>query len=338
MTLKQNNNTEEETETDSDDPNEEEVPADDEEEEEPEETEQPPVTDEEPPTPDEEETEDKTTDKPEQAPEETETEDSQQNDQGPKQVVVKPTTQLDQKNKRITATVDTDDIEQVGNEETLIIKPEQAREQVELNVNLDTSIISKLTKNNNDLVIDKSDANLNIPQTILKQIESAADNKQVNIKLVKQEEPNALGSVYDFTITAGSKEINDFNGEEVTLTFAVNPTLIADLDPSEVKAFYFNEETKEWEVIGNSTFDQSKGIVTAKTTHFSTYGVFQYNNDHTSDEVLPTETHTADKNTDNENELPNTATNMYSLLGYGCIIMLAGLLIFFTQRKIRPNN
>lgn len=256
-------------------------------------------------------------------------------------------TVVDSKQKKMTVTVKKGAVEKVLNNEIFVVEPENAMEQIELNVVFDVDTIRALQKKNAGVKINKGDTTLQIPTAILEQLVSEANGQQVKITLVKEQDETALGSVYDYTITAGSKVITDFDGQEVTLTFQVNKDLVIDLDPSEVKAFYFNEETKEWEVLENSSYDTNKGIVTATTTHFSTYGVFRHetevnngpvpemDDDSETESTDSTESSSNDSDKEEGAELPNTATGQFNMLTFGMLFILFGIAVFFIQRKLK---
>lgn len=273
---------------------------------------------------------------------------TEQTVQKPKtEVKVQPVTTVDNKKKQMTATVKVKDIDQVKENEVLVLEPKAANDQVELNVALDAGVVDGLKQKNAELKINKGDTALQIPTEILNQIITEANNAPVEIKLVKQEAKDALGSVYDYTIKAGSKVVSDFNGQAVTLTFEVNTERVSELDPSEVKAFYYNEETKEWEVLEDSSYDPNTGTVTATTTHFSTYGVFKHEVDVTAGGQPVTKVEGAGDSANasaatvvtNEKEtaaeLPNTATSLFNLLAIGLVFVGIGSVLYFRQRKIK---
>ncbi|SEN40419.1 LPXTG-motif cell wall anchor domain-containing protein [Mesobacillus persicus] len=247
-------------------------------------------------------------------------------------VIVKPKTTVNATNKTMTVNVVLTDVKKAKANEVVIIQPKNAKEQVELKVELDKAALNSLIEKNNELKIEKGDSSLIIPVSILEQIAAIAGDQPVVIKMVKQQAANALGAVYDFTITAGSTVISDFNGQEVTFTLEVNPDLVADLDPSLVKAFYYNEETKEWEVIEDSVYDPATGLVTATTTHFSTYGVFKDDSSETKGTPSVASTGT------NGNILPNTATNQFNLLALGLLLVAMGAVVIVSRRRTNMNS
>ncbi|WP_407271237.1 DUF6359 domain-containing protein [Radiobacillus sp. PE A8.2] len=291
-------------------------------------------------------------------------------DPEPKQEkVVKPATEVDNSKKEMKATVTTADVENMQDNEVLVLEPENALEQLELSIALNADVIQALVNKNADLKINKGDTQVQIPTAILEQI--AAAGGDVVITLEQQEVEGAIGPVYNFTITAGSSEISDFNGEAVTLTFQVDADSLAEMDPNNIKAFYYNETTGEWEVIADSVYDPNTGVITATTTHFSTFGIFENNGDAKDapvDAEVPdedtqnpdtgdgsdngsnpddgsdtddgsndgdTDNGDSDKGSDDESgeELPDTATSTFNLLAIGLFILVGGLGLLFVMNR-----
>jgi LPXTG-motif cell wall-anchored protein len=160
----------------------------------------------------------------------------------------------------------------------------------------------------------------------------------------------AAGAVYDFTIKQGDKVISNFD-HEIQLAFPVSGVD----HPEELKVFYWNPNKKDWELIGG-TFEN--GQITAKTKHFSTYGVFRPSDlakvdpstgvqlpdtatnikDTPSTGVQLPDTATNIKDTPSTGvQLPDTATNMYNWLFAGIILLILGGTVLFRQR-IRQNR
>lgn len=287
-------------------------------------------------------------DEEEQQEDESGTPETPENPSQDTETEVKPTANIDSATKTMTVAVELNDIQKLGKNETLVVTPEQSSEQLVLEIALKNDVIKTLVQQKNELKINKGDVALQLPTVVLEQFVSEGENQPIKIKLEKQESSNALGPVYDFTITVGSKEISDFNGHNVTLNLQVNPKLVEGLNPDEIKAFYFNEETNEWEVIENSFYDGSNGIVTANTTHFSTFGVFK--EDHNVNQSLPTVANVSDNNDKNGKsanisgpssqnqspggkELPDTATNLYNYLLLGIVLLLIGAGFYLYDRR-----
>lgn len=166
---------------------------------------------------------------------------------------------------------------------------------------------------------------------------------------------------YKFTIMQGDERRSQFE-EPITLTFKVSTDGVTNADNLQV--FYLNEETGKWENIGGK-YHAEEGTVTATTTHFSTFAVFEAeeigsdnlvvtDNESSAGEVesedklegtqktpeesetteTPNTPNTPDNNdnattqTDGGTLLPNTATSMFNSLTIGLIILLLGASIF----------
>ncbi|MRG85770.1 DUF4430 domain-containing protein [Salinibacillus xinjiangensis] len=247
------------------------------------------------------------------------------------EVKINPETTINSKKQEILVSVKLADTQNVEDNEIVVIEPNQARKQVVLTAAIDHGVLQRLVEKNNDLKIDKGDTQLLIPTKVLEQLLKESKDQKIEVKLVKQEVKRAVGSVYDFTFMAGTNEIQHFNNQEVTLTFEVNPALVAGLDPNKIKAFHFNEETNEWEIIENSTYDTDSGLVKAKTDHFSTYGVFE--NVQTENISAPVRAEVSETTNGNGEKLPDTATSTYNLLVLGIILLMCGVLFFIRSRK-----
>ncbi|WP_066315260.1 5'-nucleotidase C-terminal domain-containing protein [Bacillus sp. FJAT-29814] len=185
-------------------------------------------------------------------------------------------------------------------------------------VSLTSETIAKLKEANATLVISNEVVDLKIPSSIL-------PDGETEIKVQKDNRQDALVA-YDFSIKSNGTGYHKFN-EKVTMTFAVDPKLVK--DPNKVKVFYWNPETKAWELVGGEYKD---GKITATTDHFSTFGVL---------EVIDTkQTPVTDAKGSNPNAskggnaLPNTATNAYNYLLLGILIIGAGATIFIRRRKL----
>lgn len=198
----------------------------------------------------------------------------------------------------------------------------------ETTIKLTHEVINNLIKENKKVVIDQDDAQIIIPNAVLKQLNE--NGETVEIKLVNKEVEGALGAVYDFEIIVGGEVVSNFESP-ITLKLAVDPDKVKNLDRDSVKAFYYNETTKEWEVIENSEYDPENGIVTFETDHFSIFGVFVYENSN-ENEVDSTPEIKDDSKADGK-PLPKTATNSFNMILFGFIIAAAGVTLYIVQRR-----
>jgi len=173
---------------------------------------------------------------------------------------------------------------------------------------------------------------------------------------------DALSDVYSFNVSENGVAKTTFD-TPVTLRFTVRD---ADVDTSTLKVYYFNPETKMWELIGGEYVD---GEVVADVDHFSTYAVFSTDTfavadtpedsesvvdtptdestEETNDEPTATE---EEINTDSEavsdsdpsetdesgDRLPETATNLYLFMLVGIMMLLmGGTTLIFKDRLVR---
>lgn len=196
------------------------------------------------------------------------------------------------------------------------------------NVELTKEQVNMLKDKNIPVTISKEDIQLVIP------VGNLVAGQKVEIMIKPMKANGSLG-VFDFTIFADGKAYHQFE-EDMTLVFQVDSKKVK--NPNNVKVFYYNEETKVWELIGGTYED---GKITAKTKHFSTYGVFEV-----EAETKKAETDT-DKNTDTNtnnlptstpksgNSLPSTATNAYNTLILGALLLFAGFGVYGVKRRLK---
>ncbi|WP_208592041.1 endo-1,4-beta-xylanase [Gracilibacillus suaedae] len=230
----------------------------------------------------------------------------------PKQVVIKPVVEDKQ------ATIHDEDINQVKQEDELVIN--LRNHDSSITVSFTSDQVKQLKQQNASITINMKDVTIQLPAPIFTNGDQAVD---FDIKKMKDIE-DALSTVYDFTIFQGDEEISQFDSE-VTLSFKVNQDKIK--DPNHVKLFYWNTDTEKWELIGGEYKD---GVVTAETDHFSTFAIFEIENEEeTSGNKEKTE---GDAN--EENELPDTATSTFNYFLAGFIILfVGGIFLFYNKRR-----
>ncbi|WP_407267846.1 glycoside hydrolase [Radiobacillus sp. PE A8.2] len=90
-------------------------------------------------------------------------------------------------------------------------------------------------------------------------------------------------------------------------------------EAEDVAIYYFNESTDKWEYQGGKA---ENGTLTLEVNHFSTYGVFAEDQEKQSDE---------------NDELPDTATNLYNYLLLGFILIVIGGASMMFARKARKE-
>jgi large repetitive protein len=137
-----------------------------------------------------------------------------------------------------------------------------------ISVELTSDQVTALKTNENNLFISVGGVSLNIPGTVLP---NGNDKTEIIVKRLEDHE-KALSAVYDFSIMQGNEYISHF-AEGILLSFTVDQDKVS--DPNHVKIFYLNEVEQKWELIGG---DYNNGIVTAFTSHFSIFTVFDMTN------------------------------------------------------------
>ncbi len=219
-----------------------------------------------------------------------------------------------------TATITYEDINSVQTNGQLVLDLKDYQDN-QVSVQLTSEQVKMLQENNVSIEIAREDATVSIPASIL------GDSEDVNLvveRLAKVE--GALAATYDFTIETADGNISEF-ASPVTLTFTVDETAVTNGD--NVKVWYLNETTGEWEYIGGT---YANGVVTAETTHFSTYTVFEREVENDDQTGVKKESN----GTNEGNELPNTATNTLNWIMFGSLfILLAVGIIAYQIRKER---
>ncbi|WP_449622050.1 5'-nucleotidase C-terminal domain-containing protein [Robertmurraya sp. Marseille-Q9965] len=196
-------------------------------------------------------------------------------------------------------------LENLENEAVVVVEVDN---KMNATVTLTKEQIQALQDAGAEIVVSNGNVDVQIPASILPL------SGDVDIKVKKMDAKGSLG-VYDFTIESGGKTYHQFD-EKVKLTFKVDPKQIK--NPKNVKVYYWNEKEEKWELIGG---EYKNGEVSAYTDHFSTYGVFETKPDSSKS---PSEA---------KNELPETATNNFNLLLTGLMLVLAGMMLYFVNRK-----
>lgn len=230
-------------------------------------------------------------------------------------------------------TVTKENLHKYEKDHAVIVTPPNGKQLSNFEVAVDSEVAKYLVEENKPLVIDNGNTIVTIPVSVLKQLSELGET--IELILVEQDADNALGAVYDFTLKVDGKVISEFDSE-ITIELAVDEDKVKNIDSENVKGFYFNNETEEWEVLLKSSYDSNTGFVTLTTTHFSSFGVFKYDgaaknpiNDDDDKNTTP-----PSKNKDNNGKkLPKTATDMFNLLAIGSILTAAGIVLFIKRRN-----
>nr|WP_309098518.1 phosphodiester glycosidase family protein [Fredinandcohnia onubensis] len=212
-------------------------------------------------------------------------------------------------------TISNGSVEQVATFGTVAIP---LKNEENINLSLTEEQVKLLRQKNASIEVTLSGTKVAIPA-----INFVNQDKAITITFTKLPEVSgAVSAVYDFTIIQGNKEITDFQAP-VTLSFSIDKVE----DPNTAKIYYYNETKKKWELIGGT---YANGYVTATTNHFSVYTVFE------SDKVnIDGEAPTLEETSDEiGKELPETATNMPTILAIGIVLLImGGTFIIITRRR-----
>lgn len=238
--------------------------------------------------------------------------------------VVVPIGSISEDKKSMSVLIDGINLEDVKTGQLVVIKPQGSNTAEVLEVKLASEVLEDLIANNSGMKINKVDAELVIPPAMLEMMVELANGKEVTVTLKEMSAPGAIGPVYDFTILAGSEVLHDFDGKKINIALKVDPKAIKGIDSKNIKIFYYNEHTKNWEMLEDSAYDAKTGVVSATTTHFSTFGVFESTGETKGTPVTKDE---AGK------KLPNTATNVYNYLLAGLLLLMTGSLVLIRQRR-----
>jgi len=155
-------------------------------------------------------------------------------------------------------------------------------------------------------------------------LDNLPEGKEIIIELKQLNDiDKAVSKVYDFTITAEGKVIDQFE-KPITLAFMIDMKKVK--DTNHLHVFFYNEETKQWERMYGSKYED--GFVTVLTNHFSTFAVFQHNE--RDSEENPNYPAPIDGG-----KLPNTATSNYNLLVGGLVLLLIAFILYLAQKKLK---
>ncbi|MBP3951601.1 endo-1,4-beta-xylanase [Bacillus suaedae] len=209
------------------------------------------------------------------------------------------------------------------------------------------SVLNKLGSDA-EILITNGKARAQVPVSIL--LLTGADHVTFNFGEDLSEKytfgnAQAVSAVYDFTITdASGNAITEFGDERVTLMFTVSADNI-----NNVVIWYIDED-------GNATSFETKvtgeNEVSADVNHFSMYGAFEVEasaNPKPSTPELGTEGPSTEVPNGGDTEqpkaedpvkgngvsekLPNTATNFYTSMLMGVLLVIAGFIVYLASRR-----
>ncbi|MDT8717445.1 S8 family serine peptidase [Clostridium sp. 19966] len=156
------------------------------------------------------------------------------------------------------------------------------------------------------------------------------------------------GKVYDFNLyqtdSAGTAtHITSFNGAVATIVMKLSADDIKGLDASRLAAYYYNEATKAWELVGGA-FDANTSTLTFTTPHFSTYVVAEKpkTTSTTGDSGSGTSGSGSDSSSSNSSTSSSKPTKLVQtgyfldstvLSGIGIVFIVSGAAIIIFRRK-----
>lgn len=127
-----------------------------------------------------------------------------------------------------------------------------------------------------------------------------------------------LKKVFNFDLSVVDKDnnvtaIHQFNGGEAEITITLSNDELKGLDKEKLAVFYYNEETKKFEMMDTKVDGNN---VTFKTSHFSKYII-------------------AEKSGNSGSQLPQTGSlaTQNQVLAIGVLILIAGAATLYSKRK-----
>ncbi len=158
---------------------------------------------------------------------------------------------------------------------------------------------------------------------------------KVKVKMPADLPAGTKVKVNEMDTDATDHEGLDAAGDVLTFTFefpegstppAGSYTLVLSYEeganPEAVAIYYYNEETGKWEYKGGEV-NEADRTITLEVPHFSSYGVFVEVQEVVDETVVE----------DKQDELPDTATNMFNWILFGGLLVVAGAGIVIFQRR-----
>jgi len=206
------------------------------------------------------------------------------------------------------ATIKTEELNRVKDHTTLEL---DIQKETNVELQLSEEQVKKIKEKGLSIKMYNEDVSVVIPGANL------PDGKvEVHVERMKDIE-NAVSAVYDFTITSNGQTYHKFN-ENMILEFKVTKKV---KNPENVKVYYYNEETKKWDLIGGTYED---GVVIAITDHFSTFAAFEVDSEENEQSFAAPESGYT---------LPKTSTNSFNFLLIGFILVAGGVSYFIYKRR-----
>lgn len=267
--------------------------------------------------------------------------DDQEQVKQEKMVTVNPTV------KKGTATVTDQDIERLADNGVITI---QAEENTELATVFTKDQIVQLKAKHATIKIATKTTTLSIPAGDFG--DGATSVKITKVNDAEVNGSNAISEIFDFTIISSGEELHEFD-QSITLAFKIDKNKVD--NPDNVKLYYYNSNTKEWELIGGN---YENGILVATTDHFSTFAAFETasadtpnsdqpsdknatvgndqtngNDNHSDNNTGDPDSTSKDQSTSADKELPDTATTTFNWLLLGTLLLLISIRLYFVEKQ-----
>lgn len=148
-----------------------------------------------------------------------------------------------------------------------------------------------------------------------------------------------LKKVFNFELSVVDKDnnvtaIHQFNDGQAEITITLSDEDLKGLDKAKLAVFYYNEETKLFEVIDTKVNGNN---VTFRTPHFSKYIIAEKADENTSggETQNPPQENNSLEQSSNEKELPQTGSlaTQNQVLAIGMLILISGAAILYSKRK-----
>lgn len=231
------------------------------------------------------------------------------------------------------AKLDNDVFYEVASDGNIIVDFNAHADQAIVELELTEEQIKLIKEKNIILTIQKGDISLDIPASAF----SGAGDVIIKIERLEQI-ADALSNVYDITITQGGTLISEF-AEPITLTLDVFTDKVT--KPEHLHLYYFNEDSKEWELVNGSEF--ANGKVTAPLHHLSTFAAFEKADEANTDDGSTSasgekagtdKTPVIEKAGSSDDSasggfLPDTATDMFNYLLIGIVLIISGVGVWY---------
>ncbi|WP_223439647.1 bifunctional 2',3'-cyclic-nucleotide 2'-phosphodiesterase/3'-nucleotidase [Metabacillus dongyingensis] len=197
-----------------------------------------------------------------------------------------------------------------------------------------SSQIAALKAKDSSLSFNNEAVGLDIPLSNL-------EEKETSISFAKTEEiDDALTDTYDFLLTQDGQALTKFK-EEVAIAFFVE-------EAENPRVYYVDREKEKLTELDGAYED---GAVYGSTSHFSEFTVLESddksnpgngsgNGNNPGSGSSPGQGNTPDKGNHNGggNGLPHTATSSFNIILTGLVILLAGSIFYFIQRRRLGNT